>query len=498
MTIYDDVFPLGLGTNRLPTPTDCTEEEIGQAVDIVVQALNMGINYIDTAPSYSGGHASEVIRRALMQTKCCPRMTSKLTSRLKTECAARQAVESHMEMLGVSHISDVMVWSVFDYEEFEQLMRPGGIYDAARKMKDERICDHITVSVHAPTEDILKILKSDAFEGMMISMSALNAVIMEPVLDYAYEHGIGIAVMNPLGGGFIPQKQEQFQFLLGHSESNIVHAALRFLKAHPAIKLILAGAHSVRELKEDIEAFTEDTTEKGRDRWKRVSKHLTNMGDFCTGCHYCEPCPKGIRISFLMQAKNTRIFTPPEAYRCTDEEKLKDIQMFKRLNFDLGYIPENSENPCVHCGKCEQRCTQHLPIIDSIAKIYQKMEECGYSQEARRRRLDELLNGKDYKKVAIWPAGAAYAEFIVKTYLDYFGQPPFEFVYFNSSPALYGKTINGYQIHAPKELADINPDCVLIVSFTYGEEIYQDLIEKHRVKIDIAKLHQAGDVPWVY
>lgn len=145
MTIYDEVFPLGLGTNRFSLGAVATNEEIDSSAEIVLRALDMGVNYIDTAMSYSGGHASEVLKRALRQTKIPYRITSKLTSRLKTADAARRAVEEHLTALGINRVSDLMVWSIFNFAEFEDIMRPGGIYDGALKLKEEGIAEHIYV-----------------------------------------------------------------------------------------------------------------------------------------------------------------------------------------------------------------------------------------------------------------------------------------------------------------------------------------------------------------
>ena len=72
-------------------------------------------------------------------------------------------------------------------------------------MKEEGLIDHICCSLHAIPEDIQKIIKTKAFEGITISYSMLSAANMLPVLDAAYENDIGVAVMNPLGGGVIAQ-----------------------------------------------------------------------------------------------------------------------------------------------------------------------------------------------------------------------------------------------------------------------------------------------------
>jgi len=498
MTIYDNVFPLGLGTNRFLVGAATVEQDLERAVEIVLRALDLGVNYIDTASTYSGGYATEVLRRALRRTDKSYRITAKVYPYVKTADATRRSVEEYLTALGICHASDFMVWSISSYAEFKSVMRPGGIYAGALKLKAEGIIEHIVCSVHAQPEDMIKILKENVFSGMMISMSALNSIVMQPVLECADEMETGIAVMNPLGGGFIPQKKDQFTFLLNECEDSIVQSALRFVKAQPAVKLVLAGPSTVKELEEDVKAFSAEDLESEEHRRNRVSAGLFTLSNFCTGCRYCEPCPKGIQIPLLMQCRNALAFEPPEAYRCTDPETLKNIQVFKRMDFEYHYLPETDENPCIECGQCERRCTQKLPVIENVADMFARIRQTRYSKKVRRDWLDQLLNQKGYQKVAIWPGGVPSGDLVVQTYQELFGNPPFEFVYFNSSLALHGKIVNGHQIYGPEDLLTIKPGCVLIVSYPYGRDIARSLEPYQDQGIDILRLYLDGDVPWLY
>ena len=64
MTIFDDIFPLGIGTNRFLIKDKQDEEGLENAALLVANALNAGASYIDVAASYSRGFAAEVCRRA--------------------------------------------------------------------------------------------------------------------------------------------------------------------------------------------------------------------------------------------------------------------------------------------------------------------------------------------------------------------------------------------------------------------------------------------------
>lgn len=134
--------------------------------------------------------------------------------------------------------SSHVVWSapIHNYRDFKEIMRPGGIYEGAVRLKEEGIVEHICASLHAPPEEMIEIIESGAFEGVTVSYSMLNAARMQPVLDAALRRGVGVVVMNPLGGGVIAQNRDYFSIACGEKDGgNTIHAALRFAMAHPAV-----------------------------------------------------------------------------------------------------------------------------------------------------------------------------------------------------------------------------------------------------------------------
>ena len=97
--------------------------------------------------------------------------------------------------------------------------------------------------------------------------------------------------------------------------------------------------------------------------WRQVGETLENLKKFselyCTGCAYCQPCPKGINIP--------RIF---QAYTYLNVYGLKDLAK----NTWNGYLT-NEKNPgvspseCINCGYCEKKCPQHLKVRELLKKV---------------------------------------------------------------------------------------------------------------------------------
>jgi len=138
-----------------------------------------------------------------------------------------------------------------------------------------------------------------------------------------------------------------------------------------------------------------------------------------------------------------------------------------------------------------------LRIIECIGDIYSRAEKCGFSLQARETRLRELLFEKNYKKVGLYPKDR-FADLIMKMYEEFFGEPDFEWVVFNSDPSMWGRVSDGLVIHAPKEIPGIKPDIIIVCNYTYQEEIYKDLLHFANDGFKIVKLHRDVDVPWVF
>ncbi|GHV53415.1 hypothetical protein FACS1894216_11370 [Synergistales bacterium] len=496
LTAFDNYFTLGLGTSRFPISGPNDIAGIDKSVDLVCHALERGVNYIDTSYIYSAGMAQTVLKEAFARTKKQVGVTVKVMHDMdKTSDDARRRVELQLKAMGIEKAAFFTCWTVLNFTEFEEIMQKGGVYEGAVKLRDEGLIEHICFSAHASPEDIVKIIESGAFEGVTVSYSLLNAAHMQSVLEAAQRKNIGVAVMNPLGGGMIAQNADYFSFARSNGDSSTVHAALRFANAHPAVKIVLAGVNTIEEFDDSLGAMTDRSDEPDESRLSRVMRSTADLKDSCTGCKYCEGCPKGIPTSLIMQKRNNLLFKTEEAWNRTNPELARNIRLFRCHTGD--WMPDSPVNPCERCKKCESRCTQKLSIVDSIEDFYNRADAAGFTLSSRKSRLEELLQGKGYGKAGLYPNGG-FANLVRAMYADAFGEPEFEWLQFNSDPKMWGEMSGGLPIHAPEEIASIKPDIIIVCTYKYDSEIYNNLCHYEADGIRIVKLHRDNDVPWVF
>lgn len=498
MTIFDRLFPLGIGTNRFAVKDANDEAGLNRAAALVAAALEAGCSYIDVASSYSKGFAGEICRRAFQLTDAKKDVAVKVSflSDVTADDVLRR-VESEFEKLGITHASFLVVWNISSLAQFERIMAGGALYEGAARARERGLIDHICFSSHARPEEITQIIESGAFEGGTIAFSPLNSFLMEPVLDAALRQGVGLCAMNPLGGGILPQAGDYFSFLRCQGDASVAIAALRYVYAHPAIQIALSGMSSLEQLQENLSAFTAADQAAAEARIRHVKAEFAALEDYCTGCRYCMPCPAGMDIPAFMQSRNAMLLPTAPMYNRTDPEVLHNIQLFRKLQLDFSILPEDGRCKCLDCGACEKKCTQHLPIRAHLKEIFSRVNTASFSLEARKARLDRLLNGKNYRRVGFYPGGL-YTAKILELYTDFFGPPPFQAFLFDSNPASWGTAVASYTVHPPQEISQLGLDAVIITNYIYLEEIYQSISSYEAQGIHILKLHEPDDVPWVF
>lgn len=353
------VSAIGLGTMRY-NDEDVKAGRFEQCAEIPLYAFEKGINYWDTAPFYCDDKSEEITGLALSQV---PRDKVYITSKVNLGTLNttqpdrdmfRRRLELSLDRLKTDHIDFYHMWCMLNLESWKKHME--ALYGFFEEAKSEGLIRHIVFSSHMQGNDIETVVNSGKFEGMLLGYNALNYGFRQSGIKKAWEKGLGVVVMNPLGGGLIPQNPEPFAYLTEGTDLTVPQAALRFVASHREITITLAGC-SAKEHVDDavraVEHLEEQPAEDIVNRYKDTGIALNNL---CTGCGYCTGCPAQIEIPKLMDAYNHMLLTK------------KESRILARLSDHWSIDPVQAAN-CIACGKCEKQCTQHLPIIDRLKKI---------------------------------------------------------------------------------------------------------------------------------
>ncbi len=489
----EELYPIGLGTARFPFNSPETySEDFENAVDLVLYALERGINYIDVGEGYSNGQAMAVLKEAFRRTSKDYHTTIKINcynEKFTAEDYYKKALDI-LDKLGVEKTTYFLLWTLIDSKQFHHAIEKDSLYEAALRLKREGKIDHIGTSVHMKYDEIKEVIESGLFEFVLVSYHLLNFIDMQPVLDCALEHNVDILVMNPLYGGLIPQSEELFKYAKTEDDKTVTQAAIRAVLAHPAVKCVLAGASNKEQLDGYLSAVTETFSEDERNkRLQWLRKNIHDSGTFCSYCRYCIDCPKKIRVPELMNASN--IFSLQKGKIEGAAVKAFFRLLHEKFNVDF----ESGENPCVKCGRCEKRCTQHLNIINTIQGIYDLVAETQYDMASRKRRFEELLGNGQYKRVGFWPASLGTKK-ILDIYRKVCGEPRFEVYLFDTNTEFRGKERMGYIVRGKEDIIPLNVDCILITSYNYRKNIHEQLLDIQEKGVEVKELYREGDMDW--
>ncbi len=349
------ISALGFGGMRFRKEEYDRDPEI--CAEIVRYANEKGVNYFDTAPSYCDD-MSETIFGLAFRSMPSPFYVSTKTS-IQMDPAAddvRRRCELSLKRMNVSKIHFYHMWCILNLRQYERVMAPGGPYEGALRLKEEGLIDHICLSTHASGPEIRKIVETGGFDGILLGYNATNFAFRQEGLQAAFQKGMGVVTMNPLGGGTIPRNPQFYSYLTEGTSDTIAQAALRFNISHKEITTALSGMSTKAEVDENVAAAQDlsEATLKKSEAWK--SRLNESFNTLCTGCGYCDSCPSGVPIPKMMDAYNMKIlFNSPKEIT----SRLKNHWCVKKKLADQ----------CTECGQCEGLCTQHLPIIERLKEI---------------------------------------------------------------------------------------------------------------------------------
>ena len=355
------VSAIGFGAMRYDEQ-DIASGNYEKCAEVPLYALEKGINYWDTAPFYSNDKSETVTGIALSQVK---REDVYVTSKTNmgtlqndvSKESFRKRLEMSLDRLQTDYIDFYHMWCMLSLESWEKHME--ALYGFFEEAKREGLIRNIAFSSHMQGTGVEKVVESDKFKGMLLGYNALNYRFRQSGIESAYKQGMGVVVMNPLGGGMIPQNPSYFSYLTEGTDLNVAQAALRFVASHKEITVALAGCTTKEHIDDAVKAVEGLEEKSAAEILKLYEDKGAAFNDLCTGCAYCDACPKGIEIPKFMDAYNQKILSG------------KDSAIADRLKGHWGADIAMAKE-CIRCNKCEKLCTQHLPIMDRLDEIAAK------------------------------------------------------------------------------------------------------------------------------
>jgi len=293
------------------------------AVKLLKKTVELGINFIDTAHGYSD--SEEKIGASLKEMK-----REKLIIATKSPANDKKTFYEHLDLslkrLGTDYIDIMQLHNIGSTEKRDAVFASGGAYEGLQEAVKAGKVRFPGFSTHS-LELCIEIMKIGKFDVVQFPFNFIDDAAAKEAIPLAKELDLGFIAMKPMGGGRLNDAGLAFRYLLQFD--NVI--------PDPGIEKI-EEIIEIARIVESKPVFTAEDKEA-------VEKLRTEFGaTWCHRCDYCQPCPQGIDISWVLSAESCeKRFTP------------------ERFKLMLGPSIEKART-CIECEQCKARCPYDLDI----------------------------------------------------------------------------------------------------------------------------------------
>lgn len=280
------VSVVGLGTNQFGGKVD--EKGVAEIIDA---ALDLGVNFIDTADVYTGGKSEETIGKAIAKRRDQVVLATKVGSRTgdgpNDVGASRRhiiaGVEASLRRLGTEYIDLYQIHRFDPHTPFEETMR--ALDDLVRSGKVRYIgASNYAAWQLCRANDVAEMRGWTPFISIQPHYHMLERSIEKELVPYCEAFGVGIIPYFPLAGGFLTGKYrrgqapppgsrgeasayvqqyfternfdviERLEAFAKARGKSMAELAIAWLIARPQVASVIAGVTSVAQLQHNVKA----------------------------------------------------------------------------------------------------------------------------------------------------------------------------------------------------------------------------------------------------
>ncbi len=300
---------LGFGAMRFPTTPPEGKIDRKRSLAMMKEAYEAGgVNYFDTAYPYHGGGESEPLVGEFLST--LDRSSFYVATKLPPQWSvtsiddAKRIFNEQLIRLQQSYIDFYLIHAI-DKKAFDRMVDLGVVTYLEEEQKKGRI-KHLGFSFHSIYEDFDYITRfRPPWDFIQIQYNYLDTE--EQAGDKGYELctelGIPVIVMEPIKGGSLaglspPDLEAKMK--AWDPDASPASFALRWVADHQNVKVILSGMSTEEQVRENLQTFSppyKPLSEHERAVLEEIGSSMrSRIGNDCTGCKYCMPCPPSVSI----------------------------------------------------------------------------------------------------------------------------------------------------------------------------------------------------------
>ena len=364
-----EVGIVGLGTEHLHKKPRNT------VVSVIHEAIDRGINYFDLVFSFSDyrdnlgaafkGRRDKVIIAG--HIGCAETDGRYRKTRFVKECDV--LFHDLLKRLNTDYI-DVLVLQFVDKEEdYEEIMKPHGLMELARRLQKHGKARAIGLSGHK-TPVAVKAVRSGGIDVIMFPLNLAWDMVpgREEILQACNQEEAGLVAMKVFAGGRIFRRKE--------SRSVTPVQCLHYALSQTGVSTVVPGVKDLAQLRKTLRYL--DATREEKDFSSVVRDFQEDLTGNCVYCNHCLPCPAGIDIGRTIHKLDKT--TAASSHRLKDDYKARRS---KRSFYSPSRVRSTAGDPkdrsteasaCTECGVCMERCPFDVDVISKMKQAAQLFE----------------------------------------------------------------------------------------------------------------------------
>ncbi len=369
-----EVSALGMGCMRLPRKADAEGKmsvDLEKAFEMIRYAADNGVNYFDTAMTYHNMHSEAVLGEALDggRREKVKIATKQPFGQMATQGDIRRNLENTLKKLRTDYLDVYLIHNIQapQWDEIKQRK----IIEEYEKFRSEGLIRAIGFSYHGELPGFRDVLYFYDWGMCQVQQNLLDVdqEVTQEAIVLAGKKGCALVIMEPLRGGGLVTPPASVKAL--YDAYPVKRSGLEWAFAHlinyPEVSTILSGMTTLEQLKENIELFSRPDMVPGclsaedKALLGRVKEAYESLAVIpCTACEYCLPCPQGVNI--------------PGVFARYNEGAMFDNFAQPQRSYMFMERAKGSADYCVKCGACEEKCPQHIAIMEQLEVAHDRLK----------------------------------------------------------------------------------------------------------------------------
>jgi hypothetical protein len=241
------------------------------AVSIIERAIDLGVNYIDTASAYGGTQrwSQRYIGKVMSRRRGEVFLTSKTYDR--TRDGSLRLLEESLRLMNTDHLDLWQLHNVMRLEQIEQIFAPGGAIEALQQAREQKMVRFLGITGHFDPEPLMEGIRRFPFDTVLMALNAADRhqySFAEHLLPLAVEKQLGIIGMKiPARSRILaawtpppPSPTPSFESAGGPQTAGAItiREAMYYTLTHP-VSTVIIGCDNPAQVEENVRLAQEFT-----------------------------------------------------------------------------------------------------------------------------------------------------------------------------------------------------------------------------------------------